>query len=84
MREAVGAGNHKTAVAVVRAADTLWDAQGRHDPTVEAAITQRSSSPAPASGKKNDKKNINTHSESNPPSGMDFFSFQNPGNGMCK
>jgi hypothetical protein len=26
MREAVGAGNHKTAVAIVRAADALWDA----------------------------------------------------------
>ncbi len=26
MREAVGAGNHKTATAVVKAADALWDA----------------------------------------------------------
>ncbi len=49
MREAVGAGNHKTATAVVKAADALWDAQGDHDPTVAAATTQRSWSPAPAS-----------------------------------
>jgi hypothetical protein len=33
MREADGAGNYKTA------ADTLWDALGRHDPMVEAAMT---------------------------------------------
>jgi hypothetical protein len=31
MREAVNVGNHKTAVAIVRAVDTLWDARGGHD-----------------------------------------------------
>jgi hypothetical protein len=31
MQEAMGAGNHKTAMAMVRAADALWDARGGHD-----------------------------------------------------
>ncbi len=84
MREAVGARNHKTAVAMIRAADALRDARGGQDPTVAAATTQRSRSPVPASGKKNDRRNGNTHSKSRPPSRSDFFSFQNPGNGMCK
>ncbi len=50
MREAVGAGTHKTAAAMVNAADALWDARGGHDPTVAAAATQSSRSPAPNSG----------------------------------
>jgi hypothetical protein len=37
MREAVGAGTHETAAAMVKAADALWDAHGGHDPTVTAA-----------------------------------------------
>jgi hypothetical protein len=64
MRKAVSARNHKTAVAMVRAADTLWD--------------------APASRKKNNRRNGNARSKSHPPSGSDFFSVQNLGNGMCK
>jgi hypothetical protein len=36
MRETVGAGAHKTAAAMVKAADALWDARGGHDPTVAA------------------------------------------------
>jgi hypothetical protein len=59
MREAVGAGNHKTAADTVRAADALWDAWGGHDPTVAAATTHRSRSPAPTSGKTTDKRNGN-------------------------
>jgi hypothetical protein len=51
---------------------------------VAAGMTQRSKSPAPASGKKNNRRNDNAHSKSRPPSGSDFFSFQNPGNGMRK
>jgi hypothetical protein len=47
MREALGTGNQKTAVVMVTAADALWDAQGGHDPTVAAAMTQHSSSMAP-------------------------------------
>jgi hypothetical protein len=47
MREAVGAGNHKTVTAMVMAADAMWDAQGSHDPTVAATMTQWSRSPAP-------------------------------------
>jgi hypothetical protein len=54
MREAVGAGTHETAAAMVNAADALWDARGGHDPTVAAAATQRSRSPAPNSGKSSD------------------------------
>jgi hypothetical protein len=49
MREVVGAGTHKTAAAMVKAADAPWDAQGGHDPTVAATSTQRSRSPAPNS-----------------------------------
>jgi hypothetical protein len=55
MRETVGAGDHGTAAAMVKAADALWDARGGHDPTVAAALTQRSRSPAPNSGKRGDK-----------------------------
>jgi hypothetical protein len=55
MREAVGAGSHGTAAAMVKAADALWDARGGHDPTVAAASTQRSRSPAPHSRKRGDK-----------------------------
>jgi hypothetical protein len=40
MRETVGAGAHKTASALVKAADALWDARGGHDPTVTSASTQ--------------------------------------------
>jgi hypothetical protein len=39
MQEAVSAGNHKKAVAVVRAVEALWDAQGSCDPTVAAIMT---------------------------------------------
>jgi hypothetical protein len=64
MREVVGTWNHKTAVAMVRAADALWDARGGHGPTVAAAMTQHSRSPAPASGKKNNKRTGNAPSKS--------------------
>jgi hypothetical protein len=56
MREVVGAGNHKTAAAMVNAADALWDAQGSHDPTVAAAMPQRRRSLAPNNGKRGDKR----------------------------
>jgi hypothetical protein len=84
MREAVGAGNHKTAADVVKAAEALWDTRGGHDPTVMAAMTQRSRSPAPAKGKKSHERSGNARSKSRPPSCPDFYSFHNPGNGMCK
>jgi hypothetical protein len=58
----LSAGNHKTAGAMVRAADALWDARGSHDPTVAAAMTQRSRSPAPANGRENDRRNGTVHS----------------------
>jgi hypothetical protein len=83
MRETVGAGDHRTATAMVKAADALWDARGGHDPTVAAASTQRSRSPAPSSGKRGDKRGGNARPKSHPPSRPDFHSFQNPGNGMC-
>jgi hypothetical protein len=84
MRETVGACDHRTATAMVKAADALWDARGCHDPTVAAALTQRSRSPAPNSGKRGDKRGGNTRPKSHPPSRLDFHSFQNPGNGVCK
>jgi hypothetical protein len=76
MQEAVSAGNHKTAVAMVRATDACG--------MLEAATTQRSRSLAPASRRKNVRRNGNAHSKSRPPSSSNFFSFQNPGNSMRK
>ncbi len=84
MRETVGAGNHTTAAAMVKAADALWDARGGHDPTVAATTTQRSRSPAPNCERRGDKRGGNARSKSRPPSRPDFQSFQNPGNGVCK
>jgi hypothetical protein len=84
MRETVGAGAHGTAAAMVKTANVLWDARGGHDPTVAAASTQRSRSPASSSGKRGDKRGGNARPKSQPPSRPDFHSFQNPGNGMCK
>jgi hypothetical protein len=84
MREAVSAGNHKTAADSVRAADALWDARGGHDPMVAAATTHRSRSPAPTGGERSDKRNSNACSKSRPPSRPDFHSFQNPANGVCR
>ncbi len=84
MQEAVGAGTNKTAAAMVKAADALSDARGGHDPTVAAAWTQRSRSPAPHNGKRGDKKSGRARSKSCPPSHPDFYSLQNPGNGICK
>ncbi len=51
MREAVGAGNHKTAADTVWAADALWDAWGSPNPMVAATTTHRCRSPAPTGGK---------------------------------
>jgi hypothetical protein len=84
MHETVGAGNHTTSAAMVKAADALWDARGGYDPTVAAATTQRSRSPAPNSGKRGNKRSGSARSKSRPPSRPDFHSFQNPGNGVCK
>ncbi len=63
MRETVGAGAHKTAAAMVKAADALWDARGGHDPTVAAASRQRNRSPAPSSGKRGNKRGGNKHKQ---------------------
>jgi hypothetical protein len=78
MRELVGAGNHTTAAAMVRAADALWDARGGHDPTVVAATTQQSRSPAPNSGRRGDKRGGNARSKSRPPSRPDFYLISKP------
>jgi hypothetical protein len=64
MRGKVGAGAHETAAAMVTAADALWDAWGGHEPTVAAASTQRSRSPAPSSGKRGDKRGSNARPKS--------------------
>ncbi len=84
MREMVSTGNHKTAAAIVKAMDALWDARGDHNPMVAAAMTQCSRSPVPANGKKNDKRNSNACSKSCSTSQPDFYSFPNPDNGVCK
>jgi hypothetical protein len=68
MRKTVGAGAHKIAAAMVKAANALWDARGSHDPTVTAASTQRSRSPAPSSRKRGDKRGGNARPKSRPPS----------------
>jgi hypothetical protein len=73
MRETVGAGNHTTATAMVKAADALWDARGGHDPTVAAATTQRSRSPAPNNGRRGDKRGGNALSKSRPPPPAQIF-----------
>jgi hypothetical protein len=76
IREAVGAGNHKTAAAMVKAGDALWDARGCHDPMVTADTTQRSRSPAPNNGKRGDKWSGNARSESHPLSALIFTIFK--------
>jgi hypothetical protein len=50
MRETVGAGAHGMAIAMVKAADALWDAQGGHNPTV-AAVSIGAGAPLPAVGR---------------------------------
>jgi hypothetical protein len=55
MREAVGAGNHKTAADTERATDALWDARGGRNPMVAATTTHRSRSPAFTGGKTSTK-----------------------------
>jgi hypothetical protein len=84
MHETVGFGNHKTAASMVKAADSLWYARGGHDPVVAASTTLRSRSPAPNNGKRGYKWSGNARSKSRPPSRPDFYSFWNPGNGVCK
>ncbi len=64
IHEMVGAGNHKMAAAMVKAADALWDAQGGYDPTVAAAMTQQSRSPAPNNAKGGNKQSGNACSKS--------------------
>jgi hypothetical protein len=84
MRETVGTGAVKTAAAMVKAADALWDARGSHDPMVAAALTQRAEVPLPAAGREATKGAVTPVPKVAPPSCPDFHSFQNPGNGMCK
>jgi hypothetical protein len=81
IHETIGAGNHKMAAAMVKTADALWDAQGGYDPTVAAAMTQQSRSPAPNNGKRQTERQRLLQKL---PSRPDFYSFQNPGNGVCK
>jgi hypothetical protein len=73
MREAIGGGTHETAAAMVKAADALQDAWGGHNPTVAAALTQQSRSPAPSRAKRGDKRSCNADSKSRPPSHPDFY-----------
>jgi hypothetical protein len=66
MRETVASWNHKTATAIVNVADALWDALSSHSPTVAAAMTNRSRSPAPVGGKRDDKGGSGARSKSHP------------------
>jgi hypothetical protein len=76
MRETVGVGAHKTAAAMVKSTDTLWDAQGGHDPTVAAAWTQRSRIPTPSSGKRSDKRGSTARPKSCPLPAQIFILFR--------
>jgi hypothetical protein len=76
MREAVGAGTHEMAAAMVKVADALWYARGGHDLTVAAASTQRSMSPAPSSGKRGNKRSGNARSKSRPLPSQTFIPFK--------
>ncbi len=53
MRETVGTGAHKTAAAMVKAADALWDARGGAT-TLQSHLPRHSEagSPLPAAGRK--------------------------------
>jgi hypothetical protein len=73
MRETVGAGNHTTAAAMVKAADALCNARGGHDPTVAATMTQQSRSPAPNNRRRGDKRGSNACSKSHPPPPAPIF-----------
>jgi hypothetical protein len=84
IREEVDSGDHKAASAMVSVADALWDAPGGHNPTVAVTMTHRSRSPAPAERKKNNKRGGSAHSKICSFSSQDLYSFQNPGNSMCK
>ncbi len=76
---------HKTCLTLKMVRPSRWQRPLRSSfaLTPAAAMTQCSRSPAPACGKKNDRRNGNARSKSCP-SGSDYFSFQNPGNGICK
>jgi hypothetical protein len=72
MRETVGAGAHKTSAAIVKAADTLWDARGSHNPTDRSRLDTAKQEPAPSSRKRGDKRGGNARPKSHPPSHPDF------------
>jgi hypothetical protein len=52
LREAVGARDNKTATAMVRVADALWDAHGGSNRTVTAAMASCNRSPHQAKGQR--------------------------------
>jgi hypothetical protein len=68
----------ETAAAMVKAADALWAARGGHDPTVTAATTQRSRSPAPNSGRRGDERGSNACFKSCPPLPLRFLFVSEP------
>jgi hypothetical protein len=76
MRETVGAGNHMTAAAMVKATNALWDVQGGHDPTVATTTTQQSRRPAPNSGNRGKKRSGNARSKSHPLSAQISIPFK--------
>ncbi len=58
MRETVGAGTHKAAAAMVKAADALWDARGAM--TLQSQLPRHSEagSPLPAAGREATKEAV--------------------------
>jgi hypothetical protein len=76
MHETVGAGNHMTATAMVKAADALWDAWGGHDPTVVAATTQRVGALLPTAGREATNGAVTSTLKVAPPPAQIFIHFR--------
>ncbi len=76
MRETVGAGAHKTAAAMVKAADTLWDAWGGPRPYGHSCLDTAKRIPAPSSGKRINKRGDNVRPKSRPLPTQIFILFR--------
>ncbi len=70
-QDEVGSGDHMTAIVMVKAADTLWDARVGHDPMFVATTTHHSRGPGPAEGR-------GACSKIRPPSTQGFLQFSKP------
>jgi hypothetical protein len=84
MRETVGAGDHKTAVAMVKLQKPYGMLGAATILRSQPLRLSEAGTPLPAAGREATKGGGNTRPKSRLPSHPDFHSFQNPGNGMCK